>query len=174
MAQEHSFDIVSKVDLQELRNAVQMAQKEIRNRFDLKGTRANLEWGEGQGGAKGSGGGLSVKLQADNTLQLKAVADILESKMLKRSVSLKALNWKEPEQLPSGGAKQEAWLIQGIPPEKGKEIVRAIKALNLKVQPRIDGDAVRVSAKQIDDLQAAIQSLRGQEFGLPLQFTNYR
>jgi cyclic-di-GMP-binding protein len=174
MAKDHTFDIVSKVDLQELRNAVQMAQKEIRNRFDLKGTSANLELSEGKGGEKGSGGGILIKLQADNTLQLKSVIDVLDAKLVKRGVSLKVFEWKEPEQLPSGGSKQEADLTQGIPTEKGREIVKTIKELKLKVQPRIDGDAVRVAAKQIDDLQTVMQSVKGKDFGLPLQFENYR
>lgn len=165
MAKDHSFDIVSKVSLQELKNAIQMAQKEIRTRFDFKGSNASLMFEESPP---------VLKLTADDSLQLKSVMDVLELKLVKRGVSLRSFEWNEPEQLPSGGAKQEGKLQDGISSEKAREIVKAIKELKLKVQPRIDGDAVRVSAKQIDDLQAVVQALKDQSFGLPLQFENYR
>lgn len=165
MAKEHSFDLVSKVDLQELRNALQQAQKEIGTRFDFKGTSAGIAFEE-------TGGVL--KLAADHTMQLKSVADLLETKLAKRGVPLKAFVWKEPEQLPSGGIKRQAALQQGIPSEKAKEIVKAIKELGLKVQPRIEGDAVRVAAGKIDDLQTVIQAIQAKDFGIPLQAENYR
>lgn len=165
MPQDHSFDVVSKVNLQELRNAVAQAQKEIGTRFDLKGTSAGLTFEEAAG---------LLKLTADHSMQLKSLVDLLETKLAKRGVSPRALAWKEPETLPSGGIKQQADLQQGIPSEKAKEIVKAVKDLGLKIQPRIEGDSVRVVARQIDDLQTVMRALQGKEFGLPLQFENYR
>ena len=165
MTSDHSFDIVSKVDLQELRNAVQQAQKEIANRFDFKGTSASLQFEEETG---------TMKLTADHSMQIKSVTDILETKMVKRGVSLNAFAWKEPEQLPSGGLKQQAALQQGLSSEKAKEIIQVIKDLRLKVQSRIDGEKLRVSAKQIDDLQTVIQSVKSKNFGVPILVENYR
>ena len=165
MAKDHSFDVVSKVDLQELKNAVQMAQKEIQTRFDFKGSSASILFEEGT---------LVLKLTADHTGQLRSVVDILQGKLVKRGVPLKALDWKEPEVLPSGGAKQEIGIHQGLSSEKAKEISKVVKGLGLKVEARIEGDAIRVSARQIDDLQAAMQSLRQRDLDVPLQFENYR
>ena len=165
MAQEHSCDIVSKINLQELRNAVQQAQKELMTRFDFRGSSASLEFDEAAG---------LLKLAADHHGQLASVIDVLETKLVKRGVSVKALAWQEPEQLPSGGMKRAAKLQQGIPSEKAKEITKLIKDLGLKIQPRIDGDSVRITGKQIDDLQAAIQALKARDFGLPIQVENYR
>ncbi len=165
MAQDHSFDIVSKVNLQEVRNAVQIAQKEIGTRFDFRGTSAGLAFDEKE---------LKFLLGADHEMQLRSVTDVLTGKLAKRGVSLKALTFGTLEQTPNGHVKQTASLQQGIPAEKAKEIARVIKDSGLKVQPRIDGDAVRVTARQIDDLQTTMTALRGREFGLPLQFENYR
>ncbi|PIQ82617.1 MAG: YajQ family cyclic di-GMP-binding protein [Candidatus Omnitrophica bacterium CG11_big_fil_rev_8_21_14_0_20_64_10] len=165
MAKDHSFDIVSKTDLQELQNALSQARKEIANRFDFKGSSAAIEFLEEPP---------AVKLTADHSMQLKSVMDVLDGKLVKRGVALKAFSWKEPEQLPSGSMKQQGTLQQGIASEKAREIVKEIKGLGLKVQPRIDGDAVRVSGKQLDDLQVVITALKGKDFGIPLQFENYR
>ena len=165
MAKDHSFDLVSKVDLQELKNALQQAQKEIATRFDFKGSSASIAFEEPAG---------LLKLTADQSMQLKSVADVLETKLAKRGVSLKAFVWKGPEALPSGGVKQQATLQQGMSSEKAKEIVKAIKELGLKVQPRIDGDAVRVTAAKIDDLQTVLQAVKAKDFGIPLQAENYR
>jgi uncharacterized protein YajQ (UPF0234 family) len=165
MAQDHSFDIVSKVNLQELRNALQQAQKEIGTRFDFKGSSVSITFEESSG---------VLKLTADQSMQLKSVRDVLEAKLAKRGVSLKALSWKEPEQNPGGIIKQEAQLMQGLSSEKAREIVKAVKGLGLKVQPRIEGDSVRVAARQINDLQDIIQALRGEDFGVPIQVENYR
>lgn len=165
MPQDHSFDIVSKVNLQEVRNAVQMAQKEIGTRFDFRGTSASLEFEESSGVLKAAG---------DHQAQLRSVIDVLEGKLAKRGVPLKAFAWKEPESLPSGGMKRQASLQQGLSSEKAKEVVKLIKELGLRVQSRIDGDAVRVSGKQIDDLQAVIQALKAKDLGVPLQVENYR
>ena len=166
MAQEHSFDIVSKVNLQELRNAVQQAQKEIATRFDFKNTSASIQFSEETPSA--------LKLTADHLGQLKSVIDVLETKLVKRGVSLKAFAWKEPQGLPSGSVKQQASLQQGIPSEKAREIVKAVKELGLKIQSRIEGDSVRVVAKQIDDLQTVIHSLKEKNLDLPIQIENYR
>ena len=165
MAGEHSFDFVSKVNLQELHNALQQAQKELATRFDFRGSSASLVFEESPP---------VLKVTADHHAQLRSVIDVLESKLAKRGVSVNALAWKDPEQLPSGGIKQQAAVQQGIPSEKAKEIAKVIKELGLKVQPRIDGDAVRVSGKQLDDLQAVIQAVKAQDFGAPLQVENYR
>ncbi|MDP3723384.1 MAG: YajQ family cyclic di-GMP-binding protein [Candidatus Omnitrophota bacterium] len=165
MAQDHSCDIVSKVNLQELRNALSQAQKEIGTRFDFQGSGASVTFEEAA---------LLLKLTADDQAQLKGVRDVMESKLAKRGVSLKAFVWETPEALPSGGVKQQARLQQGLPAERAREIVKTIKASGLKVQPRIEGDLVRVSGKQIDDLQQVIQALKTREFGVPLQVENYR
>ena len=165
MSKDHSFDIVSKINLQELKNAVQMAQKEIQTRFDFKGSSAGVAFEEKPP---------ALKLTADHTLQLKSVTDVLQGKLVKRGVSLKAFDWKEPEILPAGGAKQTALLQQGLSAEKAKELSKRVKGMGLKVEARIEADTVRVSAKQIDDLQTVLQGLRQKEFDVPLQFENYR
>lgn len=165
MAKDHSFEIVSKVDLQELKNALQMAQKEIQTRFDFKGSSANVLFEEKPP---------ALKLTADHTLQLRNVVDLLQGKLVKRGIALKAFDWKEPEQLPAGGAKQQALLQQGLSSEKAKEVIKAIKELGMKVEARIEADSVRVSAKQIDALQTVIQALRQKDLGVPLQFENFR
>ncbi len=165
MPADHSFDLVSKVDLQEVRNAVQMAQKELATRFDFKGTAAGLDFELEPP---------TLKLRADHEPQLRSVRDVLESKLAKRGVPLKAFVWKAMEPLPSGGVKQQSTLQQGISPEQAKSIAQFVRGLGLKVQPRIEGQTVRVSARQIDDLQAVIQAVKGKDFGAPLQMENYR
>ncbi len=165
MAQDHTFDIVSKADLQEVRNAVQQAQKEIATRFDFRGSSASLTFEEGTGTAKVSG---------DHDAQLRSVIDVFETRLAKRSVPPRVFAWTSPERLPSGGMKQQATLQQGLSGERVKAIVAAVKALGLKVQARIEGDMVRVSGRQLDDLQAVIQALKGRDFGQPVQFENYR
>ena len=165
MPSEHSFDVVSKVNLQELRNSVQQAQKEVVTRFDFKGTSAGLDWEESSG---------TLKLTADHDVQMKSVIDLVQTKMVKRGVSVLSFTWKDLEQLPSGHVKQQASLQQGLSSEKAKEVVKVIKDLGLKIQPRIDGESVRVVGKQLDDLQAAMQALKAKDFGAPLQFENYR
>ena len=165
MAQDHCFDIVSKVNLQELRNAIQQAQKEIGTRFDFRGTSASLEFEEAAG---------LVKAAGDHQAQLNSVIDVMQSKMAKRGVPINAFAWKAPEQLPSGGMKRQASLQQGLASDKAREITALIKGLGLKVQPRIDGDAVRISGRQLDDLQAVIQAVKAKDFGVPLQVENYR
>jgi len=164
MAQDNSFDIVSKVDIQEVRNAVDQAIKEIRQRFDLKDTHSevNLE------------GNDAIQLASSNEYKLEAVKDILCQKLVKRGVSLKNLTFGKVEPAAGQSVRQKLSLQQGIPAEKAKEIVRLIKDAKKKAQASIQGDTVRVSSKDRDELQSIIATLRGREMGLELQFTNYR
>ncbi len=160
-----SFDVVSKVNLQEVRNAVQMAQKEIATRFDFRGSSAGVAFDD-------STGVLSVS--GDHQAQLTSVVEVVSGKLSKRGVPAIAFVWKSPEPLPSGAMKRQATLQQGLSSEQAKAVTKAIKDLGLKVQPRIDGDAVRITAKQIDDLQAVVQALKAKNFGVPIQMENYR
>ena len=165
MPQDHSFDVVSKVNLQELRNAMQQAQKEVATRFDFQGTSASVLFEESP---------LSVQLTADHPAQLQSVREVVTGKLSKRGVALQAFDWKPKESLPSGGVKQQAGVRQGIAGDYAKEITKAIRASGLKIQPRIEGETVRVTSRQIDDLQAAIQLLKTKNFGIPIQVENYR
>jgi uncharacterized protein YajQ (UPF0234 family) len=165
MPQDFSFDVVSKVDLQEVSNAVQQASKEIATRFDFRGSASMIEWNEKE---------LTLMLVSDDEYKLRSVVDILETRLVKRAVPIKALEFGKIE--PAGGARvrQNVKVQQGIPSEKAKAIVRAIKDRKLKVQAAIQADQVRVSGRNKDDLQAVMALIRGEDFGLPLQFTNYR
>lgn len=163
MSNEASFDISSTVDLQEVDNAVQQAMKEIRQRFDFKGSACRVTRDE-QG----------LLLHADDTYKLKAVVELLESKLVRRKVSLKALLYQTPEPAAKGTVRQRVTLQQGISAEQAKEIVKVIRGLGLKVAAQIQGDQIRVSAKSKDDLQAVIRALRARDFGIDLQFGNYR
>ena len=165
MAAEHSFDIVSKINLQELRNAIQQAQKELVNRFDFKGSSAGVTLEEEP---------LGLRLTADHDVQLRSVVDVVQGKLAKRGVSLKSFTWAAMEAIPSGAVKQHAEGCQGLSSDTAREVVKAIKGLGLKVQPRIEGDTVRVSGKQIDELQAVVQMLTARDFGVPIQVENYR
>jgi uncharacterized protein YajQ (UPF0234 family) len=164
-AAEHSFDVVSKVNLQEVRNAIQMAQKEIATRFDFRGTSASVAFDEPTG---------MLSVCSDHQAQLRSVIDVVDGKLSRRGVPVRAFSWKAPEPIPSGAIKQSATLQQGLSSEQAKAVTKTIKDLGLKVQPRIDGDAVRVSGKQLDDLQTVIQALKSQDFGVPIQTENYR
>ncbi len=163
MAEDHSFDIVSKPNLQELENAIQMAMKEIVNRFDFKGSISKI-----------SKEGEAINLVSEDEFKLKNVVSVLQDKLAKRQVSIKFFEFGKVEEALGGTVKQTAKIKIGIPQEKAKEIVKQIKAIGLKVQAQIQGDQVRVSGKKLDDLQAVIQKLRALDFGLPLQFANYR
>jgi cyclic-di-GMP-binding protein len=164
MAAENSFDIVSKVDLQEVRNAIDQAVKEVRTRFDLKDSKSeiNLEGEE------------AIQLASVDEYKLQAVSEILRQKLVKRGVSLKALTFGNVEQAAGSTVRQKITLQQGIAGEKAKEIVRIIKDSKKKVQASIQGDTVRVSGKDRDSLQEVIALLRGQDLGIDMQFTNYR
>ncbi|MEA2166313.1 MAG: cyclic-di-GMP-binding protein [Thermoanaerobaculia bacterium] len=163
MAQEFSFDVVSKTEMQEVSNAVQQAQKELAQRFDFKGSKSSIELAAEE-----------IVLASDDEGKLRSVKDILESKLVKRSVSLKALEYGTLEQAMGVTVRQKAKIVQGIEIEKAKAIVKAIKEAKLKVQASIQSDQVRVTGRTKDDLQKAIALVKGKDFGIPLQFTNYR
>jgi cyclic-di-GMP-binding protein len=164
MAQENSFDVVSKIDMQEARNAIDQAMKEIRQRFDLKDTHSEVNL-EGED---------TIQLASSNDYKLEAVKDILCQKLVKRGVSLKNLTYGKVEPATGQSVRQKISLQQGIPVEKAKEIVRLVKDSKKKAQASIQGDTVRISSKDRDELQAIIALLRGKDMGLELQFTNYR
>jgi len=159
-----SFDIVSEVDLQEVDNAVQQARKELGQRYDFKGSKSEIEW-EGKG---------DITVLGDDDYKLKAVIDILQGKLVKRGVSLKALDYQSVEDASGGMRRQIIKLQQGISKEKGKEVVKIIKGMKVKVQAQIMEDQVRVTGKKRDDLQAVMQELKGKSLGIDLQFTNMR
>jgi uncharacterized protein YajQ (UPF0234 family) len=165
MPSDFSFDVVSKVDLQEVENAIHQANKEIQTRFDFKGSVSRMEWDK-----KTS----IITLFSDDEQKLKSVVDILQSKLIKRGVSIKSLEYKAIENAERSTVRQPVNLKQGIESEKAKEIVRTIKDAKIKVQASIQGDQLRVTGKSKDDLQAAIALLKSADFGLSLQFTNYR
>jgi uncharacterized protein YajQ (UPF0234 family) len=165
MAQEFSFDVVSKVDLQEVLNAVQQASKEIATRFDFRGSKSKVEWNEKE---------LTLTLTSDDEGKLKSVKDILETRLVKRGVAVRSLDYQKVEPAAMGTVRQDVKIQQGIASEKAKEIVKAIKDRKLKVQAAIQGDQVRVSGRAKDDLQEVMNLLRAGDFGVPLQFTNYR
>ncbi len=165
MAQEFSFDVVSKVDLQEVSNAVQQASKEIVTRFDFRGSKSKIEWNDKE---------LQLTLTSDDEHKLKSVVDILETRLVKRGVAVKSLDFQTVEAAGGNTVRQIVKIQQGIPSEKAKEIVKAIKDRKFKVQASIQADQVRVSGRAKDDLQEVMALLRGGDFGVPLQFTNYR
>ena len=158
-----SFDIVSEVNIQEVDNAVNQTVKEIATRYDFKGSKSKV-WRDKDG----------IHLLADDEFKMNAVLDIVKSKLIKRSVDLKSIEFGKMEPGSDGLTKCLAKIIAGIDQEKGKELVKKIKDLNLKVQASIQGNQIRVTAKQRDDLQTVIASLRTQNFPIPLQFTNFR
>jgi len=161
---ENSFDIVSKVDLQEVSNAMQNALKEVHTRFDLKDSKSNivLEGAE------------AIILTSADEFKLKAVNDVFQAKLVKRGVALTALQYGPVEAAAGSTARQRITLQQGIPVEKAREIVKKIKDSKKKVQASIQGDAVRVSGKDRDTLQQIIALIKGSDFGIDMQFTNYR
>ncbi len=165
MAKNCSFDIVSNVDLQEVKNAVNQAMMEIRQRFDFKSSQSTITLEEKAP---------ALNLVSDDDHKMKSVVDVLETKLIKRKVSLKALSYGKVE--PAGGntVRQAIQLQQGIPQEKGKEIVKVIKGMKIKVQGQVMDDQVRVSGKNRDDLQAVIAELKEKDFGIAMSFTNYR
>ena len=163
MAQEFSFDIVSKTEMQEVVNAVQQAQKELAQRFDFKGSKSSIELS-----------GEELVLVSDDEGKLVSLKDILETKLVKRKVSLKALDYGKIEPAASGTVRQRAKIVQGIETEKAKAIVKTIKDAKVKVQASIQSDQVRVTGRSKDDLQRAMTVVRETDYGIPLQFTNYR
>ena len=165
MADEHSCDVVSKVDLQEVLNSVQQAMKEISQRFDFKGSKSSLELNKDKH---------EITVISDDEMKLKTVLDILQTKLVKRGISLKALQYGKIEQAAGSTARQIITLQQGIPVEKAKDIVKIIKETKMKVQAEIQKDQVRVKAKKIDDLQTAMKLLREKDLGIHIDFSNYR
>src|SRR5580698_1941306 len=164
MAQDNSFDIVSKVDMQEVRNAIDQALKEIRQRFDLKDSHSEIT-------LEGSD---VIQLASAGEYKLEAVKEILGQKLVKRGVSLKNLTYGKVEPAAVQSVRQKITLQQGIPSERAKEIVKLIKDSKKKAQASIQGDTVRVTSKDRDELQSIIALLRGKDLGVDLQFTNYR
>ena len=159
-----SFDIVSVVDMQEVDNAVNQAVKEITQRYDFKGSKTEVSL-EKEG---------VIRLQTEDEFRLKAVVDVLQSKFVRRGVSLKALQFGKVEPASGGRVRQVVTIQQGISKEKGREIVALVKETRLKVQSQIQEEQVRVTGKNIDDLQEVIRVLKGKELGVEMQFVNFR
>lgn len=163
MSKNNSFDVACKIDLNEVHNAVNQTMKEVRQRFDFKGSVSEVAL-EGN----------ELALVSEDEYRLRALIEILEGKLVKRGVALKALSFGKVEPAAGGTVRQRIAIQQGIPAEKAKEIIRFIKDTKLKVQPSIQGDAVRVSGRDRDVLQQVISRLKEQDFGIEMQFTNYR
>lgn len=163
MAAQNSFDVVSQVDFQEVRNAVNQAAKEVVNRFDLKSAHARIEL-EGE----------EIVVESSDEYTLGQVVDVLQTKLVRRGVDLKSLRYGKMEDASGGRARQHIEIQQGIPQETSKKMVAEIKKMKLKVQAAIQGDTVRVSGKNRDDLQQVIAHLKSMDLDVPLTFTNYR
>jgi uncharacterized protein YajQ (UPF0234 family) len=164
MASDNSFDVVSKVELQEVKNAIDQASKEVHARFDLKDSKSKIEL-EGTD---------TIQLASQSEYTLKAVIEILSQKLVKRGVSLKNLEYEKIEPASNSSVRQKIKLVQGIPSEKAKQIVALIKESKKKAQASIQGDTVRVVSKDRDVLQDVMALLRGKDLGVDLQFTNFR
>jgi len=162
---DNTFDVASKIDLNEVLNAVQQASKELLTRYDLKDSKSSIELNEKEH---------KILLASSDEYKLKAVNEILAQKLVKRNVPLKGLIYGTITQASAGSARQEIDLQQGIPIEKARDIVKVIKDSKLKVQASIQADVVRVSGKDRDTLQQVMAILRGKDFGIDMQFTNYR
>jgi uncharacterized protein YajQ (UPF0234 family) len=158
-----SFDVVSKVDMQEVDNALNQARKELGQRFDFKGTATTVEWS-----------GKELVISSKTEQRASAALDVLKEKLVKRSVSLKSLEAGEPKPAGGGTYRIECRFIEGIPEEKAKALSKLIRQSKLKVQAQVQGDQLRVTGKSRDDLQGAIKLMKENDQGLALQFTNYR
>jgi len=165
MASEHSFDITGNVDMPEVENAVNQALKEIGHRFDFKGSKTKVELDKGKH---------LIHLVSDDEFKLRNVVQILEEKLVKRKIPLKALSYGKMEPALGGTLKQEVTLQNGISSDDARELVKMIKNTKLKVQAQIQGDQVRVKGKKIDDLQAIIQHLKDKDLSYHLSFENFR
>lgn len=163
MAQENSFDIVCKIDLQEVDNAIQQVMKEIRTRYDFKGSKSEVNRDNHE-----------IHLLGDDDYKLRSIVEMLSQRLAARKVSLKGLTFSKPEEAAGGALRQKITLQQGIPTEQAKEIVKIIKNTGKKVQASIQGDLVRVRGKSRDDLQGIMQILRGSSLSIDMQFENYR
>jgi len=164
MASDNSFDVVSKVEIQEVKNAIDQATKEVHARFDLKDSKSSIEL-QGQD---------TIQLASQDEYKLKSVIEILSQKLVKRGVSLKNLDYEKIEPAAGSSVRQKIKLVQGIPSDKAKQIVALIKDSKKKAQASIQGDTVRVVSKDRDVLQEIMGMLRGKDLGVDLQFTNYR
>ena len=160
-----SFDIVSEVDLQEMDNAVTQAKKEMAQRYDFKNSKSSITYDRKE---------KKITLIADDDFKLRAVIDILATRMAKRGIAYKALKFKDPEKAFEGYLRQVAEISTGIDKEKAKELIAGIKKLGLKVQAQIEGDKIKVRSAKKDDLQTVIAYLKGLKFSIPLNFCNYR
>jgi uncharacterized protein YajQ (UPF0234 family) len=159
-----TFDVVSELDMQEVRNAVDQTRREITTRFDFKGTNSTIELGDGE-----------IVLHSVSEARLTALRQVLEERLVRRKVSLKALDYQKVEEASGGTARQHVHLVAGISRDKATDINKFLKGLGLKgVQSQVQGEQLRVSSKKRDDLQAAIAALRDEDFGIPLQFSNFR
>ncbi len=164
MAADNSFDVVSKVEIQEVKNAIEQATKEVNARFDLKNSKSRIELEKEE----------AIQLASSDEYSLKAVIEILSQKLVKRGISLKNLEYEKLEQAAGQSVRQKIKLKQGIAGENAKKIVAAVKDSKLKVQASIQGDTVRIVGKDKDMLQQVMSKLRGGDFGVELQFTNFR
>ena len=160
-----SFDIVSEVNMQEVDNAVNQANKELGQRFDFKNSKASIAFDRKE---------KTITLVADDDFKLRALTDILATRMAKRKISLKSLKFNDPEKAFEGYLRQKVEICMGIDKEKAKELTGIIKGLGLKVQTQIEGEKIKVSSPKKDELQAVIAHLRGLNFSIPLSFCNYR
>ena len=163
MAKDNSFDIVSKTDYAEVDNALNQTRKEVSQRFDFKGSKALITIQD-----------KNIIISAEDDTKLRNLNDIMQSKLVRRGISLKALNYEPKEPAAGGTIRQVVKIQQGIPKDQAKEIVKFIKNLKIKVQASIQGDLVRVSGKKRDDLQTVMDSLKKKDFGINMQFDNYR
>lgn len=163
MAKENSFDVVSQIDLQEVKNAIDQTVRELRTRFDFKGSKSDVNYD-----------GEQVTLIGDDEFKLKNVVDILETKLVKRGINLKALRYGKIEPAAKDTVRQKVDLVQGVDKDKAKIITKLVKDSKLKVQATVQGDQVRISGKNRDDLQAVMQVIKNHEFDIPLQFINLR
>ena len=163
MAQQNSFDIVSQVDRAEIANAINQTLKEVRQRFDFKGSKAEVSLEKEE-----------MLLTAEDETKLRNMNDIFQQKLVRRGVPLKAMNYGTVDPAAGGTVRQKVAIQQGIPQEKAKEVVKFIKDSKAKVQASIQGDIVRVSGKDRDTLQSVIANLKGKDFGIDMQFSNYR
>ena len=164
MAKEPSFDVVSEVDMQEVSNAVNQTVKEITQRFDFKGSKSTLDIENGN----------AIKIVTEDDTRMRNIVDILQSKFIKRGVAIKNLEYGKVEPAAGGMVRQSIRIRQGIEADIAKKITKDIKNLKVKVQAQLQDDQVRVSGKKIDDLQAVIAFLKGQDYGIELQFSNFR
>lgn len=163
MAATSSFDVVSKYDQQEVLNALDQTRREIQTRYDLKDSRTTIEHE-----------GSRITITTDGEYRLQTVRDLMETKFIRRGLSLKVLKYSEPEPAAGGNVRQTAELVQGIDQDLGRRISKAIRDSFPKVQPQIQGDAIRITAKSRDELQSVIQYLKSQDYPVELQFVNYR